>query len=123
MLRVDLSEVDGIAILAPDGVLTENDFTSAAAIIDPYIEKVGKLKGVLIHVKSFPGWDSFAALVTHLKFVREHQEMVSRVAFVTDSPILSVAENVATHFVNAEIKKFAFGDIEDARVWILDGDD
>jgi hypothetical protein len=120
MLRVDLSEVDGIAILAPDGQLSESDFISAAQIIDPYIEKFGKLKGVLIHVKSFPGWDSLSALVTHLKFVRSHHEKVSRVAFVTDSPIGSVAENFASHFINAEIKKFTFGEIEAARRWILD---
>jgi len=123
MLRVDLSEVDGIAILAPDGQLSENDFVSAAGIIDPYIEKFGKLRGVLIHVKSFPGWNSFSALVTHLKFVRSHHEKVSRVAFVTNSPIGSVAQNFAKHFINAEIKSFPFEEIEAARVWILNGDD
>jgi hypothetical protein len=122
MLRVDLSEVDGIAILAPDGQLSESDFISAARIIDPYIEKFGKLKGLLIHVKSFPGWDSFSALVTHLRFVREHHEKVSRVAFVTDSPIGTVAQNIAGHFINAEIKSFNFGEIEAARRWILDDD-
>jgi len=120
MLRVDLSEVEGIAVLAPNGVLTEDDFTSAAKIVDPYIEKYGKLRGVLIHVKSFPGWNSFSALVTHLRFVRDHHEKVSRVAFVTDSPIGTVAETVASHFINAEIKSFTFGEIEAARVWILE---
>ena len=37
MLRVDLSEVDGIAILAPDSQLSKSDFISAAQVIDPYI--------------------------------------------------------------------------------------
>ena len=38
MLKVNLSEVEGIAILEPDGELSESDFKTAAEIIDPYIE-------------------------------------------------------------------------------------
>ena len=66
MLTVNLNEIKGIAILEPDGKLSENDFKSAAKIIDPYIKKSGKLNGIIIHVKSFPGWESFSALMTPL---------------------------------------------------------
>ena len=69
MLTVNLNEKEGIAILEPDGDLSEKDFQSAARIIDPFIEKSGKLNGIIIHVKSFPRWDSFSALITHLKFI------------------------------------------------------
>ncbi|MFK5985908.1 MAG: hypothetical protein QM479_10845 [Pseudomonadota bacterium] len=43
MLYVSLNEVDAIAILEPDGKLSENDFKSAAKIIDGYTEKSDKL--------------------------------------------------------------------------------
>lgn len=119
MLNIDLNEVEGIAILEPDGELSENDFKSAARIIDPYIEKFGKLKGILIHVRSFPGWDSFASLISHLNFVREHHKRISRVALATDSPIGNLAEKFAGHFVNAEIRNFSFGEKEAAKKWIL----
>ncbi len=122
MLKVELDEVEGIAILEPDGELSESDFISAAKIIDPYIENIGKLRGIIIHVQSFPGWDSFSSLIAHLKFVREHHKKVSRIAFATDSPIGSFAENVASHFVNAEIKNFEFGELETSKKWILDSD-
>jgi len=118
MLTVKLNETEGIAIIEPDGELSERDFESAAAIIDPYIEKSGKLNGVIIHVKSFPGWDSFSALIMHLKFIQEHHKMVSHVAFVTDSPIGGFAEHVASHFVGAEIKSFPFSELENAVKWI-----
>jgi len=122
MLKIKLDEVEGIAILEPDGELLESDFISASKIIDPYIESVGELKGIIIHVQSFPGWDSFSSLIAHLKFVREHHKKVSRIAFATDSPIGGFAENIATHFVNAEIKNFEFSELETSRQWILDSD-
>jgi len=118
MLTVNLNEIDGIAILEPDGALSKEDFISAAEIIDPYIEKSGKLNGVIIHVKSFPGWDSFSALITHLKFIGEHHKKVSHVAFVTDSPIGGFSEHVASHFVKAQIKNFSYDELENARMWI-----
>ena len=118
MLTVNLDEIKGIAILEPDGELSENDFKYVAKIIDPYIEKSGKLNGIIIHVKSFPGWDSFSALITHLKFIKEHHKMVSNVAFVTDSPIGAFAEHVASHFINAEIKSFSFSELENSVKWI-----
>jgi len=122
MLNVNLDEVKGIAILEPNEKLSQNDFEAASKVIDPYIEKVGKLNGIIVHVKSFPGWDSFGALVKHLKFVKEHHKNVSRVAFATDSPIGSFAEHVASHFVNAAIKHFSFDQLEDAKKWISGGD-
>ena len=122
MLKVELDEVEGIAILEPDGELSESDFISAAKIIDPYIESFGELRGIIIHVQSFPGWDSFSSLIAHLKFVREHHKKVSRIAFATDLPIGSFAEKIASHFVNAEIKNFEFDALETSRKWILDSD-
>ena len=118
MLKVDFIEPEGIAILEPDEKLSENDFKSAAKMIDPYIEKAGKLNGLIIHTKSFPGWDSFSSFITHMKFVKEHHKKVSHVAFVTDSPIGRIAEDVASHFVNAEVKSFAFDELEASKKWI-----
>ena len=54
-VKIELDEVEGIAILEPDGELSESDFISASKIIDPYIESVGELRGIIIHVQSFPG--------------------------------------------------------------------
>ena len=122
MLKVSLDEKEGIAILEPDGELSESDFKSASEIIDPYLENTGELKGLIIHVKSFPGWNSFSSLTAHLKFVREHHKKVSRIAFATDSPIGGFAENIAKHFVNAEIRNFDFSELEASRKWILDSE-
>ena len=121
MLSVKIDEINGIAILEPGGALSKSDFESAAAIIDPYIEKTGRLNGLIIHVEHFPGWDSFAALSAHLRFVREHHKEISRVALSTDSAIGNFAEPIASHFVNAEIKVFPFQELAAAREWVTSG--
>lgn len=118
MLSVTIDEDKGIAILEPDGALSKDDFESAAKIIDPYIEKTGQLHGLIIHTKSFPGWDSFAALFSHFRFVKEHHRKISRVAISTDSMVGHFAETVASHFVNAEIKLFSFQELEKAKSWV-----
>ncbi|USF86466.1 STAS/SEC14 domain-containing protein [Candidatus Endoriftia persephone] len=123
MLNVKLDEIESIAIFEPDGELSEADFKYAASIIDPYLEKSGKLNGIIIHVRSFPGWDSFSALITHMRFIKEHHKKISHVAFVTDSPIGVLAEHISSHFVSAEIKSFTFGELEKSVKWISGDND
>ena len=87
---------------------------------DPFIEEKGRLNGLIIRSKSFVGWDSFAALTRHLRFVRNHQQKISRVALVTDSPIGKLAEVTAGHFISAEVKDFEYEEMEQARAWVLE---
>jgi len=117
MLSVEIDEEKGVALLEPDGPLSQEDFESAAKLIDPQIEMTGQLNGLVIHTKTFPGWDSFASLSSHLKFVRGHHKKISRVAFSTDSAIGNLGESVASHFVSAEIKLFAYQDLQQAKIW------
>ncbi|NOR55868.1 MAG: STAS/SEC14 domain-containing protein [Sulfurovum sp.] len=118
MLSVKLNEEEALAILYPEGALSKEDFERVSESIDPFIEKSGKLNGILIVVENFPGWDSFEAFSSHIKFVKEHHKKVKAVAFVTDSPLGSVSEHVAKHFVSAKIKHFAYLDFEGAKMWI-----
>jgi hypothetical protein len=121
MLSVEIDEALGVAILEPNGPLSKDDFKSATQAIDPYIEKTGSLNGLVIHTKAFPGWDSLTALSSHLRFVRDHHKQLARVAFATDSVVGSFAESVASHFVNAEIKHFAYQELEQAKHWVARG--
>ena len=120
MLTVALNEQKKVVVLEPNGKLTKADFEAAAIKIDPFIEASGQLNGLIIHVKSFPGWDSFASLIKHLKFIRDHHKKIARLAFVTNSPIGELAEHIASHFINAEIKHFSYSEMEQAENWILD---
>lgn len=119
MLKINLDESTGIAILEPHGALSAEDFQKAAKVIDAHIEKKGALNGVIIHVESFPGWDSFSALVKHLEFIKNHHREVKRVAFATDSALGAFAEKIAGHFVKAEVREFPFAELEQAKEWIM----
>jgi hypothetical protein len=123
MLHVEIDEENLIAILRPEGALSADDFGHAAAIIDPYIEQAGGLKGLVIYTREFPGWDSFAGFLAHLRFVRDHHRRIGAVALVTDSPLGDFAEDVAGHFIDAEVEEFDFDELDKARGWILDRDD
>ncbi|VAW65237.1 hypothetical protein MNBD_GAMMA10-3246 [hydrothermal vent metagenome] len=122
MLIINLDEKSSIAMIEPTGALDVKDFQAAASTIDPFIEKRGELKGLIIHTESFPGWDSFEALVSHLKFVKNHHHKIRHVALVTDSPILTLVEALARHFIAAQIKCFAYDELDQSRQWIVDSD-
>jgi hypothetical protein len=122
MLIVELDEATGMAILKPDGALSEKDFIYASSVIDSYIEKAGEINGLIISTRKFPGWESFGSLLKHFKFVKDHHEKLSHVAIVTDSVLGDFAEIIVTHFVSAEIKHFAFDELIKAQSWVL-GDD
>ena len=118
MLRHELLPERGILVLHPEGALRAEDFAALAAAVDPHIERYGSLKGVMIEAPAFPGWDSFAALVSHLRFVRDHHRRIRRIAVVTGSPLLSAAPRIASHFVNAEVRAFEADGREAALTWI-----
>ncbi len=119
MLSVTVDEKNLIAILEPTGRLSESDFQSVAQAVDPLIDRFGHINGIIIHTKSFPGWESFAALCMHLHFVRNHHEKVSRIALVTDSFVGNFAELIASHFIKAEIQLFPYHDLEKANKWVI----
>ena len=109
---------EGILIVTPEGPLEEADFTSLAADVDSYIEKRGQLQGLMIYVESFPGWDSFAGMLSHLKFVKDHRQQIQKIAVVTDGGVLSILPQIAGHFVAAKIKHFPYQAKESAIDWL-----
>ena len=118
MLAHRLLEDEAILIIKPKGALERSDFSGLAARIDPYIEHAGGLDGVMVEAQSFPGWSDFAALVSHLRFVRDHHRVIDKVAVVADSKMLTLVPTVAGHFVNAEVRHYSSGDREAALSWL-----
>ncbi len=120
MIDFHLDTADSILYVRPKAAVTENDFTKLAQAVDPHIEATGDLAGLVVEASSFPGWDSVGALITHLRFVKDHHKRIKKVAVVTDSSLGKVAEHFASHFVAAEIKRFPSGMVESAKQWVLE---
>ena len=121
MIDFDLDTANSIVVVRPQSRLDKEDFVDLAKAVDPQIEKVGNLAGVILDVPSFPGWDNLGSMISHFRFVRDHHKHVKKVAVVTDSPLGDFAEHLASHFVSAEIKHFPAGQTDAARQWIVDG--
>jgi hypothetical protein len=121
MLQHQLLPDRGILILKPEGALRAEDFTALAAAVDPYIEQNGKLHGLMVEAPSFPGWENFAALLSHLRFVRDHHRQIERIAMVTDSALLGMAPKIASHFVSAQVRTFDASSHAAALTWLEAG--
>lgn len=121
MIQHELLRERGILIIKPEGALRSEDFTEIARVVDPYIEQHGALKGLMIEAASFPGWENFAALLSHLRFVRDHHRAIRRVAVVSDSALLTMGPKIAAHFVSAELRTFDAADRAAALAWIDSG--
>jgi hypothetical protein len=121
MIQFELLRDQGILILSPDGPLETGDFERISEEIDPFIASNGKLGGLMICAKAFPGWESFGAMVSHLRFVKDHHRKIDRIAAVTDSEFLRIMPHIAKHFVSAEIRQFPSDERTQALAWLEAG--
>jgi len=118
MLNYELLPERKILVVEPQAALEAVDFERLVRDVDPFIEKSGGLNGLMIYSDSFPGWDDFHALVSHIRFISNHHQAIRRVAFVTDSAVLTLLPRVASHFVAAEVRHFHHTDREAALDWL-----
>ena len=109
----------GIAMLEPHDPIDKSDFERAEKLIDPYIQSNGELTGLIIHAKTFPGWESAGAFMAHMNFIRTHHKHVKKLALVTDSKMIDIAKSIAGYFVDVEVKQFGADELEAAKEWIL----
>jgi hypothetical protein len=118
MLEHEMRTNEGILIVRPKGPLSKEDFADLSVDVDQFVEKHGGLSGLVICAERFPGWENLDGLVSHFKFVRDHHRRIGKVAFVSDSDILSLLPQLASHFVSAEVRHFKGDQEENALEWI-----
>ncbi len=118
MLKHRLILPEGILLLEPDAPLEAVDFESVVAEIDPYIAERGKLPGVLIHAKAFPGWANLAAAMAHLRFVESHHKKIGKLAVVSDSLLLRELPQLIGHLIDVDVKRFPESAYDDAFKWL-----
>jgi len=118
MIDAKLLREQGILVVSPEGKIQAEDFEQLRLLVDPYIEEHGTLNGLLIDAEHFPGWASFSSLLAHIRFVRNHETTIKRVAAVTDNGFLAILPNVAKHFVAADVQHFEYSDRAKALAWL-----
>lgn len=105
-------------LIQPQGPLTKQDFTEIARRIDPLIENRGRLDGLIVKARDFPGWQGLPDVIAHFRFVKNHHRVIKKVALVTDTKIAEVVPAIVGHFVSAEVKHFDFDRFDEAVAWI-----
>ena len=118
MIHFELLQDQKILSVTPEGPLQSEDFKILADAMDPLIEAGGDLKGLIIDAPIFSGWESFADLVSHMKYVKNHERHIQKIAVVTDSGFLSVMPRIVSHFVKADVRHFAGDEKSQAMFWL-----
>jgi hypothetical protein len=121
MLKHQLLLPEGILILEPGAPLEAADFDRLDREIDPYIAEHGKLAGLMIHAKAFPGWANLKAFLAHMQFIESHRQKIIRLAMVTDSKLLGELPKIAAHLGQVQVKDFSESQQEDALRWLKAG--
>lgn len=118
MLAYHLNSQTGIVELRPRGPLEAHDATSLSLTVNSYIEDHGRLRGVLLELEHFPGFDDWDAVAAHVRFLREHLPHIDRLALVTDNPWLEPLPDVMRLLTPLEVKRFPHDKRGDAFAWI-----
>ena len=107
----------GVLVVEVTDPLRAQDFDALAATADAWLATHDGLPGVVLHARTFPGWENVGGLLRHVRFVRDHHRKVQRVALAVDGTIANLAPRVAEHFVQAELRHFDYDDLDDAVAW------
>ena len=121
MVHFELLRDRSILAITPDGPLDKADFEQLASEIEPVVASEGKLAGIMICSKSFPGWRNLEAFVSHLKFIAAHHRQIERIAVVTGSGFLKIMPHIAGLFVQPKIRHFDLDENDRALAWLETG--
>ncbi len=114
MIKHEFLQNDGILTSEPVTSMHSSDFYMHSTIVDPHIVDNRKLNGLVIHAESFPGWKDIASLLAHIKFVRDHNKVISKLAAVANEGTVTVLPAIAEHFVKADVAHFGYDDLDGA---------
>ena len=123
MLHADIDPDRNIVTVSPEGKVSQEDFEMLSNTISGYINEADKVPALVIETRHLPHWDSFAALLRHIKLVRTYEKVIPKVAIISDSKILQIAPSLADHFVKAKIRHFTAAHREAALDWVVAPDD
>ena len=119
-ITIKLDADAGILVLEPaaEKALSEDDFEAVGKTIGVYLKDHDRLRGILIHSRKFPGWQSIGALFAHLKFVSTVHDKISKIALVTNSPLGTFADHVLDPLMLAKVQKFDYDQRDEAMSWL-----
>ena len=123
MIDVEVLRDRSIMIIRPGGRLDKSDFEHIEREFDQLPRLEGKINGLLIDARAFPGWSNRAAFARHIRFIKDHHSRVRRIAAVSDAIILRIFAAIAKYLVSAELRYFSLYEKDRALDWLQRGHD
>lgn len=118
MVHAELIKESGILILKPEGKFEAADFEHLSQMVDPYIMENKSLNGLLIESNEFPGWSDFTAMLSHIRFVKDHHKVINKIAIVSDNKFVSNVPELAKHLIHPTVKHFEMSQRAEALNWL-----
>ena len=116
-----LDEKTGVLKVEITAPLTSENFAILTNTVDTWLEKEGKLNGLVIHAKKFPGWEDVGSFISHITFVKNHHQKIRRIALCADGLMPTIGPQLANHFVEAKIEHFPYDQLKKAIDWASKG--
>ncbi len=120
MLKIIEDDAHGCFVLEPSGSLRKADLDALTKRFDAKVAAGGPTPNLVIHSPRFPTWSNLAAMLEHIRFIREHHRQIEKVALVSDARILDIAPRVARLFVAANLRHFPSDGMGDALAWVAE---
>jgi len=117
MLDINCLKLENVIHITPHDALEKKDFETLNDVLAAYINANDKVPALLIHAHNNPDWEHFSDLWAHVKFVRQAQRYVPKVAFVSDKKLVKTLLHMAKFFVKAKVRQFPEAHFDDALVW------
>jgi len=117
MLDINCLKQENVVHIAPQDDLEKKDFERLGEVLTAYINANDKVPSLLIHAHNMPSWEHFSDLFAHVKFVKQAQKYVPKVAFVSDKKMVSILPKLASFFVKAKIRHFPEAHFDEALAW------
>ena len=122
MLTIDTDKDGALITITPTGKLTKDDIAALTTAMDEAANTHDHIPALLIKAKSFPGWDSFAAMFKHIELASHRERLIPRIAMVSDGFLLSSAPVLVKAFIKADVRHFAEEHLEQATAWARTGE-
>jgi hypothetical protein len=112
-----LDPATGVLVIDVDRPVRAQDIDAVATTTDDWLATHAELPGIVVHARSFPGWENLAGMLHHLRFVRDHHRRVRRVGVAADGRSATVLSGLAEHFTAASVRCFGFDEMPAALRW------
>jgi hypothetical protein len=117
MIKTEIISGNALKILAPEKFKAD-DFSQIAPQVDSLILQHGKIR-LLIDASKCNGWKNVAAFEKHVRFVKNHQQKVERIAVIVGHEWQHWLIIAVRMFVHPKVRTYDENEANEAQQWLV----